>query len=190
MPSITSLTYGERAARHTNPAAKALLETIERKKSNLCVSVDVSNKSTFLKIIDVVGPYASLIKVILILDSAKYSEQLNDTIRSLNSDPNQDTCRHSRRFWRRFSKATSRIEHKTRFLNIWGQEIRRHRLASSFPLPRDQTTLITSYYNLPSKFSNQGTPSSYNTQPECTKSHPGHISPTPTQSQVHQSSQV
>ena len=97
MPSITSLTYGERAARHTNPAAKALLETIERKKSNLCVSVDVSNKSTFLKIIDVVGPYASLIKVPLILDSIKYSEPLNDTIRSHNSDPNQDTCRHSRR---------------------------------------------------------------------------------------------
>lgn len=61
--SLTTLSYGERAKRHSNPAAKALLETIERKKSNLCVSVDVTSSSEFLSVIDVVGPYASLIKV-------------------------------------------------------------------------------------------------------------------------------
>ncbi|EJD01226.1 orotidine-5'-monophosphate decarboxylase [Fomitiporia mediterranea MF3/22] len=62
MTSVLRLTYGERAARHSNPAAKALLETIERKKSNLCVSVDVSKKANFLSIIDAVGPYTCLIK--------------------------------------------------------------------------------------------------------------------------------
>lgn len=66
MPSVLGLTYGERAARHPNPAAKALLETIERKKSNLCVSVDVSKKADFLGVIDVVGPYVSLIKAFTI----------------------------------------------------------------------------------------------------------------------------
>ncbi|KAL5527595.1 URA1 [Sanghuangporus baumii] len=62
MSSALGLTYGERAAHHSNPAAKALLETIERKSSNLCVSVDVSKKANFLSVIDAVGPYACLIK--------------------------------------------------------------------------------------------------------------------------------
>ncbi|KAH8118316.1 orotidine-5'-monophosphate decarboxylase [Phellopilus nigrolimitatus] len=62
MPPVVGLTYGERAARHANPAAKALLETMERKKSNLCVSVDVSKKASFLAVVDIVGPFASLIK--------------------------------------------------------------------------------------------------------------------------------
>ena len=56
-------TYAQRAAKHPNPAAKALLETIERKKTNLCVSVDVTKSSDFLKVIDVVGPYVCLVKV-------------------------------------------------------------------------------------------------------------------------------
>ncbi|KAI0832347.1 Orotidine 5'-phosphate decarboxylase [Trametes gibbosa] len=55
-------TYSRRAKEHTNPAAKALLETIERKRSNLCVSVDVTKQSDFLRIIDVVGPYVCLVK--------------------------------------------------------------------------------------------------------------------------------
>lgn len=61
--SVYQQTYARRAEKHANPAAKALLETIERKKSNLCVSVDVSKQADFLRIIDVVGPYVCLIKV-------------------------------------------------------------------------------------------------------------------------------
>lgn len=60
---IAAQTYAQRAAKHANPAAKALLEIIERKKSNLCVSVDVTDRDEFLKIIDTVGPYVCLIKV-------------------------------------------------------------------------------------------------------------------------------
>lgn len=56
-------TYGERAERHRNPAAKALLQTMDRKKSNLCVSVDVTRKAEFLAIVDATGPYVCLIKV-------------------------------------------------------------------------------------------------------------------------------
>ncbi|KAI0269117.1 orotidine monophosphate decarboxylase [Gloeopeniophorella convolvens] len=55
-------TYASRAERHSNPAARSLLETIERKQSNLCVSVDVTSSKDFLAIIEVVGPYVSLIK--------------------------------------------------------------------------------------------------------------------------------
>ena len=63
MPSAYQQTYAQRAAIHANPAAKALLETIERKRSNLCVSVDVTKRADFLRIIDIVGPYICLVKV-------------------------------------------------------------------------------------------------------------------------------
>ncbi|KAH9951655.1 humps family-domain-containing protein [Amylocystis lapponica] len=62
MPPAHLLTYAQRAAKQQNPAAKALLETVERKRSNLCVSVDVTKQADFLRIIDVVGPYICLVK--------------------------------------------------------------------------------------------------------------------------------
>jgi orotidine-5'-phosphate decarboxylase len=55
-------TYLNRAKKQVNPAAKELLETVERKKSNLCVSVDVTSSKNFLAIVDAVGPYVCLIK--------------------------------------------------------------------------------------------------------------------------------
>lgn len=76
--SVARATYGERARRHPNPAAKALLETIERKKSNLCVSVDVTSPSDFLNVVDAVGPYACLIKV----SNAKNASQSRTRTRS------------------------------------------------------------------------------------------------------------
>lgn len=63
MATSFTQTYASRAEKHANPAAKALLETIERKRSNLCVSVDVTKQADFLRIIDVVGPYICLVKV-------------------------------------------------------------------------------------------------------------------------------
>lgn len=65
MASIAQRTYAQRAEQHTNPAARALLETIERKRTNLCVSVDVTKKADFFRIIDTVGPYVCLVKVCL-----------------------------------------------------------------------------------------------------------------------------
>ncbi|KAI5830235.1 Orotidine 5'-phosphate decarboxylase [Schizophyllum commune] len=62
MTAAHKLTYGQRAARFINPAAKALLETMERKKSNLSVSVDVVKSADLLAIVDTVGPYICLIK--------------------------------------------------------------------------------------------------------------------------------
>ena len=64
MPSIFQQSYSQRAKNYQNTAAKALLETIERKRSNLCVSVDVTKQADFLRIIDSVGPYVCLVKVL------------------------------------------------------------------------------------------------------------------------------
>ncbi|KAK0242630.1 humps family-domain-containing protein [Armillaria nabsnona] len=58
-------TYGQRASKHSNPAAKLLLETMERKKSNLAVSVDVTKSKDFLAIVDAVGPFVCLIKALI-----------------------------------------------------------------------------------------------------------------------------
>lgn len=63
--SVARETYADRVAAFTNPAAKALLETMERKKTNLSVSVDVTRKDDLLKIVDAVGPDVCLVKVCL-----------------------------------------------------------------------------------------------------------------------------
>ncbi|KAI0638112.1 Orotidine 5'-phosphate decarboxylase [Trametes polyzona] len=74
MSAVVKQTYARRAENHTNPAAKALLETIERKRSNLCVSVDVTKQADFLRIIDVVGPYICLVKThVDIIEDFDYS---------------------------------------------------------------------------------------------------------------------
>jgi orotidine-5'-phosphate decarboxylase len=62
-PTNYNKSYGERAMKFTNPTAKSILETMERKKSNLAVSVDVTRTNDLLAIIDVVSPYVCLIKV-------------------------------------------------------------------------------------------------------------------------------
>jgi len=59
---ISSKSYSDRAGSYTNPAARSLLELMARKKTNLCVSVDVTKKSNLLRIVDAVGPSVCLIK--------------------------------------------------------------------------------------------------------------------------------
>lgn len=61
--ATTSKTYGERVASHSNQAAKDLLLTMERKKTNLCVSVDVTTKEELLKIVEAVGESCCCVKV-------------------------------------------------------------------------------------------------------------------------------
>nr|ACD75178.1 orotidine 5'-phosphate decarboxylase [Rhodotorula toruloides]ACD75179.1 orotidine 5'-phosphate decarboxylase [Rhodotorula toruloides] len=62
MPSITTRTYAERAAKHPVPVAKQLLDICDRKKTNLCVSVDVTSKAGLLRIAEAAGPYCCCIK--------------------------------------------------------------------------------------------------------------------------------
>jgi hypothetical protein len=59
----THKTYGSRAELHSNPTAKRLLEIMQRKKSNLCVSVDVTTTAEVLEIVRRVGPSVCMVKV-------------------------------------------------------------------------------------------------------------------------------
>lgn len=64
MPHPTTLqTYGSRAERHRNPTAKRLLELMERKKTNLCVSVDVTTCEEALEVVRRVGQSVCMVKV-------------------------------------------------------------------------------------------------------------------------------
>lgn len=62
MSTMHLQSYAQRASRHPNPAARQLLEIIERKQTNLCVSVDVTAKADFLRIADVCGPFVCIVK--------------------------------------------------------------------------------------------------------------------------------
>ncbi|CAO1620646.1 unnamed protein product [Parajaminaea phylloscopi] len=60
--SYASKRYAERVSGFSNPAARALLETMERKKSNLAVSVDVTKKEDLLRVVETVGPDVCMVK--------------------------------------------------------------------------------------------------------------------------------
>ncbi|KAL1922582.1 uncharacterized protein VTP21DRAFT_10121 [Calcarisporiella thermophila] len=55
-------TYGERAKQLNNACAKALLELIEEKRTNLALSLDVTKKQDLLEIADKTGPYICVLK--------------------------------------------------------------------------------------------------------------------------------
>lgn len=63
MPSITTRTYSSRAASHPVAVARELLAVMDRKSTNLCVSVDVTTKKSLLRIVEAAGPYCCCIKV-------------------------------------------------------------------------------------------------------------------------------
>lgn len=61
--SVTKLSYGERVKNFSkNAAAQALLETMVRKETNLCVSVDVTKKQDLLDVVEAVGQDVALVK--------------------------------------------------------------------------------------------------------------------------------
>ncbi|KAK0526391.1 orotidine 5'-phosphate decarboxylase [Tilletia horrida] len=62
MTSVWKQSYAARTANFANPAARALLETMERKKTNLSISVDVTKKADLLAVVDAVGPDVCLVK--------------------------------------------------------------------------------------------------------------------------------
>lgn len=62
-PSLRTLAYRQRANNYENPTAKRLLEIMDEKQTNLCLSVDVTSKSKLLAIVDAVGPSLCLLKV-------------------------------------------------------------------------------------------------------------------------------
>lgn len=54
--------YSDRAKVHPNPLARRLLRLMDRKRTNLCVSVDVTDKASFLRIVEAVGDHVCMIK--------------------------------------------------------------------------------------------------------------------------------
>eukprot|EP00160_Parvularia_atlantis_P014948 Unigene4030_Nuclearia_a/m.12244 Unigene4030_Nuclearia_a/g.12244 ORF Unigene4030_Nuclearia_a/g.12244 Unigene4030_Nuclearia_a/m.12244 type:complete len:313 (-) Unigene4030_Nuclearia_a:46-984(-) len=67
-------TYAERVALFKNPTARALLELMESKRTNLSIAVDVRTAAELLKIADVCGPHICVLKThIDILDDFKPS---------------------------------------------------------------------------------------------------------------------
>ena len=59
----TTKTYEQRAALHPNPTARRILETMVRKRSNLCVSVDVTTAKDALEVVKRVGKSVCMVKV-------------------------------------------------------------------------------------------------------------------------------
>lgn len=56
-------TYEERIENFSNPTARGLLGIMSRKKTNLCVSVDVTTKASLLRIVEAAGPSVCVVKV-------------------------------------------------------------------------------------------------------------------------------
>ncbi|KAG1755583.1 humps family-domain-containing protein [Suillus lakei] len=78
-------TYNERAKKHANKAAKALLEIMEEKQSNLSVSVDVTKSKDFFDIIEAVGPHVCLIKASTHIDVLEdFDATVIDRLRELS----------------------------------------------------------------------------------------------------------
>ncbi|KAH9823442.1 humps family-domain-containing protein [Melampsora americana] len=59
---IIHQTYSSRSIHQSNPISKKLLNLMEEKQTNLCVSLDVINKSNFLRIANLIGPHICILK--------------------------------------------------------------------------------------------------------------------------------
>lgn len=55
--------YGQRARRHPHPLARRLLQIMDRKRTNLAVSVDVTKKADLLRIVEAVADLVCIVKV-------------------------------------------------------------------------------------------------------------------------------
>lgn len=74
----TLKTYASRAESHSNPTAKRLLGIMERKKSNLCVSVDVTTCEEVLEVVRRVGKSVCMVKVSEESRERMYAEYMAD----------------------------------------------------------------------------------------------------------------
>ncbi|PVU91805.1 hypothetical protein BB559_003968 [Furculomyces boomerangus] len=61
-PNYSKLSYAERAKIHPHSLARKLLRIIDDKKSNLCLSVDVTTTAQVLEMADTLGPHICILK--------------------------------------------------------------------------------------------------------------------------------
>ena len=91
--------FDKRIGNQSSKLSKDLLQLVERKQSNLCVSVDFNTKDSLLKMVEAVGPYVCMIKVRL-----SFIHSFTHTKMSLI-----DSCRHYQRLRYRSSRKTHRV---------------------------------------------------------------------------------
>jgi orotidine-5'-phosphate decarboxylase len=102
------MTYEQRLQHCTNDAATQLLQLVIKKQSNLCVSLDVTTRSEFLRIADAVGPYIVLLKTHIDIIS-DYDSTFIDEIQQL-------AIRHEFLLFedRKFADIGSTVQHQYR----------------------------------------------------------------------------
>ena len=61
---MQELSYAVRAELATNPLVKRIFNLIEKKRSNLCVAVDVTNSAELLRLADQIGASICILKVL------------------------------------------------------------------------------------------------------------------------------
>lgn len=85
--SIKQLSYEQRGVMASNPVAKKLFTIMHNKKTNLCISVDMTSSQAVLQLVDNVGPYVCLVKThvdILTDFSQNFVSKLQDLAKQHN----------------------------------------------------------------------------------------------------------
>ncbi|CCH59975.1 hypothetical protein TBLA_0C01610 [Henningerozyma blattae CBS 6284] len=74
-------TYEARAAKNSNPLVSDIFRIIAEKKTNLCVSLDVTTTTKLLKLADDLGPYVCIFKThIDIIDDFSYKSTIEPLV--------------------------------------------------------------------------------------------------------------
>lgn len=76
MDRLKTLSYSQRAEAHPQPLARRLLELMDRKKTNLILSVDVTSKAALLRIVEAVADQVCVVKVRDPISGPRASNQL------------------------------------------------------------------------------------------------------------------
>ncbi|OMJ14110.1 Orotidine 5'-phosphate decarboxylase [Smittium culicis] len=87
MKDFTKLSYRERAELHPHPVAKRLLNIMEDKQTNLCLSCDLHKAAEILELADTIGPHICVLK--LHIDTLiDFSEAFVDSLEELSKKHN------------------------------------------------------------------------------------------------------
>lgn len=76
----TLKTYASRIPLHTNPTARRILSIMDRKRTNLCVSVDVTKAAEVLEVVRRVGASVCMVKVRLYTGGGAGEGQREETV--------------------------------------------------------------------------------------------------------------
>ncbi|CAH7687661.1 hypothetical protein PPACK8108_LOCUS22473 [Phakopsora pachyrhizi] len=72
---IKSQSCLELSKKHSNQLMREILSLIEKKKSNLCIPINVTEKKKLIEITEIVGQHVCMIKVINQLDKERIGKK-------------------------------------------------------------------------------------------------------------------